>query len=200
MTNSVIVRTNQVLFWTNQGIFGTNTLLSMTNSIVFMTILVLFSTNCVIFWYFTNCATCPWLSLFCPWLSLSYPWLSLPYPWLSLLYLCQSLLSPWLLMVALVVPGLSLAVPKLDKRILMLHFTVFVWPWLRQELNSIYQGSRKDWCWLTCLQWLYKCDLCLQRWQDIRDFKVSLEIIININMKRNLWWRLRRRRQSECWT
>ena len=26
--------------------------------------------------YFTNHATCPWLSLFCPWLSLVCPWLS----------------------------------------------------------------------------------------------------------------------------
>ena len=34
-------------------------------------------------WYFTNYATCPWLSLFCPWLSLVCPWLSLVCPWLS---------------------------------------------------------------------------------------------------------------------
>ena len=34
-------------------------------------------------WYFTNYATCPWLSLFCPWLSLVCPWLSRVCPCLS---------------------------------------------------------------------------------------------------------------------
>ena len=33
--------------------------------------------------YFTNYATCPWLSLFCPWLSLVCPWLSWVCPCLS---------------------------------------------------------------------------------------------------------------------
>ena len=34
--------------------------------------------------YFTNYATCPWLSLFCPWLSLVRPCLSLVSPRMSL--------------------------------------------------------------------------------------------------------------------
>ena len=97
--------------------------------------------------YFTDYATCSWLYLV-------YPWLSLPYPWLSLLQPCLSLLSPWLSLVSLAVPGLSLALHQLDKRILLSAFAVLVWPWLRQELNSIYRGLSKDWCWSTWLQLL----------------------------------------------
>ena len=52
--------------------------------------------------YFTNYATCPWLSLLCPWLSLLYPWLSLLYPWLSLPYPCLSMLYPWLSQVSMI--------------------------------------------------------------------------------------------------
>ena len=54
--------------------------------------------------YFTNFATCPWLSLI-------YPWLSLPYPCLSLLYPCLSLLSPWLSLVSLLSRGILGIIP-----------------------------------------------------------------------------------------
>ena len=53
------------------------------------------------FWYFTNYATCPWLSLL-------YPWLSLPYPWLFLAIPSLSVSIPAL---SLSIPVLSLAVP-----------------------------------------------------------------------------------------
>ena len=126
-------------------------------------------------WYFTNNATCSWLSLLYPWLFLPYPWLSLHYPWLSLLDPC---LSPLSLAVPGIPshPGVSLALPQLEKRIILPPFAVLVWLWLRQELNSIYQGSSKDCCRSTFLKWLYKCTLCLQRWQDHR------EIINNMKM------------------
>ena len=45
-------------------------------------------------WYFTNYATCPWVSLFCPWLSLVCPWLSPVRP-------CLSLVSPRMSLVCL---------------------------------------------------------------------------------------------------
>ena len=37
-------------------------------------------------------------------------------------------------------------------------------PGYPQIPNTKYQGSSKDWCWLTWLQWLFKFDLCFQRW------------------------------------
>ena len=52
------------------------------------------------YWYFTNYATCPWLSLFCPWLPLVCPWLSQVCPCLSrvssrmsLIHLISNILS-----------------------------------------------------------------------------------------------------------
>ena len=114
-------------------------------------------------------------SLLYPWLFLLYPWLTLLYSWLSLPILTLSLAVPGVPCC----PGLSLpchgflTFPPLDKRNMLPHFAVLVGPWLNQELNSGYQGSREDWCWLPWLQCLYKCDLFLQRWQNHGDLQMK---------------------------
>ena len=102
------------------------------------------------------------LSLAIPALSLAIPALSLSIPALSLSIPALSLDVPGVL----AVPGLSLALSQLDKRILLPPPAVLVWPWLRQEINFIYQWWSEDYCWITWMQWLYKCDFCLQRCQD----------------------------------
>ena len=69
---------------------------------------------------------------------------------------------------------------------------------LRPSLTIVEVGAklqipeiREDWYWSTWLQWLKKCDICLQKIQDHRDLQVLMKIIININMKKNQWRRWR---------